>query len=510
MSARSDRPRRRVSLVRLVVVLAGLGLAGLGLTRYVSDVVAASDEPDREIHFAPYVDTTLTPLFHFEDPAVNPVDEVILGFVVADPADGCRPTWGTFYDLDAAGRALDLDRRIVRLRERGGDVAVSFGGALNDELAVSCTDPDLLHDAYLEVIDRYDLTTIDFDVEGPAVVDTEANRRRAEVIARLQEDRPELEVWLTLPIAPSGLLDDAVAVLDATLEGGVDLSGVNAMVMNYGTLGDDTDEREANESALRGLFVQLDSAYRRAGTTLTDAEVWSRISATPMIGQNDVAGEVFELSDAHALVDLAEEVGIGQLSMWSANRDAPCGPSATDGRVSNTCSGVDQDLFEFAAILSSATPAPAPAAERADGDRVDSRLLDDPRTSPYPLWRSSKEYVEGDKVVWQGRVYEAKWYSLGEQPDTPVDQVWETPWRYLGPVLDIDREAVQRIDRDADEVPVWSAERVYVAGDQIRFGNEVFQARWWTQGDQPDADPDQAYDHPWIYQGEIELDEEAD
>ena len=218
----------------------------------------------------------------------------MLRFVVADPAEACRPTWGTYYRLDAAQRALDLDRRIVRLRERGGDVVISFGGAINDELAITCTDTAALVEAYRSVIERYHVTVLDFDIEGSAISDGAANERRAEALAKVQQDirasGSELDLWLTLPVSPGGLTPEAVALVDATLAGGVDLAGVNVMTMNYGgSRQPGQGMHAATVSALEATWRQVDGAYRRTGVQLTAAAVWAKIGATPMIGQNDVA-----------------------------------------------------------------------------------------------------------------------------------------------------------------------------------------------------------------------------
>jgi chitinase len=44
-----------------------------------------------------------------------------------------------------------------------------------------------------------------------------------------------------------------------------------------------------------------------------------------MIGQNDVAGERVSVSDASAVAHFASDHGMGRVSMWSLNRDAQCG-----------------------------------------------------------------------------------------------------------------------------------------------------------------------------------------
>ncbi len=92
----------------------------------------------------------------------------------------------------------------------------------------------------------------------------------------------------------------------------------------------------------------------------------------------------------------------------------------------------------------------APGARDGAGrGRSPSQLptRDNPATSPYPIWRATKAYRLGDEVVWHQRVYEAKWYTQGYVPDTPVAHLWDTPWRYIGPVLKSDAQAATTAPR---------------------------------------------------------------
>ena len=517
----SARPARRLSITRLFVVILGCAGVILGAAWWVMDAFAGRDATEAtHTWFAPYVDVTLTPTFHFEDPYEQPASDVVLGFIVADSANECAPSWGTYYDLEGAARALDLDRRIVRLRERGGDVVVSFGGAINNELATVCRDVESLVAAYQSVIDRYQLTAVDFDIEGAALADSQANGRRAKAIQRLQQDNQGLQVWVTLPVAPHGLSQEALDLVEGLLREGVDLAGVNVMTMNYGGSRAESDSMaEASVAALNATWQQLSDLYARLGIPRTDEEIWGRIGATPMIGQNDVPADVFTPGDAQALLDFVRTNRIARVSFWSANRDVACGPGIDGAHVSNTCSGVNQSRLEFSRIFSGATPntradlsgAPAPqvATPGAEGSRSESADRLDPLASPYPIWRAARAYEAGAKVTWQGRVYEAKWWTQGDQPDAPVEHPWDTPWRYLGPVLESDREAVQATKPTVDgSWPRWAAERVYVAGDEVEHKGQVFRAKWWTQGVEPQEDPDQPYDHPWQYIGDVEKDRE--
>ncbi|MGE0686913.1 MAG: chitinase [Dehalococcoidia bacterium] len=497
----------KISLKRLALVAgAAAGVVAFGAW-WIGDSVDVLKNDESTTWVAPYVDTTLTPIYHFEDGSVQESKDVVLGFIVADAQDACKPSWGSYYDLEAAARALDLDRRIVRLQERGGQAVVSFGGAVNHELATVCKDSSMLVAAYQSVIDRYDAWVLDFDVEGAALGDTASNIRRAEAIRKLQQSNSDLKVWFTLPVAVEGLTAEGINFVDTLLAAGVDIGGINVMTMNYGgsrTAG--MDMREATAASLKATHKQLADAYKGAGLTRTDRQLWNALGATPMIGRNDIPADVFTVADAKWLTQFALDNRLGRLSYWSANRDSACGPGVEDRGVSNTCSSVAQNPAEFAQVFlavagrpsTDALP-PASPVEPGDNGRIVQPAYD-PATAPYALWRGARRYVAGDKVVWQGRVYEAKWWTENNQPDEPVANAWDTPWRYLGPVLESDRQAVQSAAPEGTR-PKWNSETVYVAGNEVVYGNDVFKAKWWTQGNLPQQDPDRPYDHPWQYLG---------
>lgn len=505
----SSSPGRRISPLRVLVVmgiLAGLVALGfLGWQRADRAVDRITAEPS-DTWFAPYTDVTLPPSYSFEDPEMSPAPTTVLGFVVPDRRRPCTPTWGTQYDLDGAASELDLDRRIARVRERGGDVMISFGGIANSELAVVCRNQSSLTSAYRSVVERYDASMIDLDIEGTALDDAAANGRRATAIRALQNLAPSgrpLQVWLTLPVTPDGLLSDGVGVVDEMLRAGVDLAGVNVMTMNYGaSKPNDASMGEVARSALRATHAQLATAYRRAGVQLTADQLWARLGATPMIGRNDVQGEVFSLEDAASLADFADEVGLGRVSVWSANRDEPCGTQEDgDRQVLPTCSGVEQQPLEFTrTLLGPLDGSPPVRTPRPDGpSEAGGRAGDDPQASPYPIWRRGRVYMEGEKVTWQRTVYEAKWWTHDDPPDEPVENEWDTPWRAVGPVLPGDtpgREATSPASP-----PRWSGDAVYLRGDRVRHEGFLYEAKWRTQAEEPELDPDLPDASAWTVVG---------
>lgn len=454
--------------------------------------------------FAGYVDVTATPSYAFEEPTKDIGGSAVLSFIVASKTEPCTPSWGTYYTLDEAEVGLDLDRRVARLAQDGGEVIVSFGGLLNDELATACTDPGDLKDAYEEVIDRYKLSTVDLDIEGENLKDVNAGKRRAEALATLQAERASsetpLNVWLTLPVAPSGLTADGTAAVAQFLEAGVDLAGVNVMTMDYGgSRPEGTDMLTASQNAADATHRQVQVLYQRADLEIGTQAAWRKIGLTPMIGQNDVKGEVFTLEDAEAFNRFAAERGVGRMSMWSLNRDATCSENYADPTVvSDSCSGIDQKGLSFAPILGAdfegraATLDEEPVAEEAPEALVE----DDPETSPYPIWSDVGTYREDDRVVWHGNVYTAKYWTQGDLPDDPVLQAEETPWTLLGPVLP-DERPVPTLTAPAELYPAWDPKAVYERGDRILVDGRVYEAKWWSQSDSPEAAVQGSDASPW-------------
>lgn len=306
--------------------------------------------------FAGYADVTVSPVYDFETAALK---DVVMAFVVASPGDPCAPSWGSLYSLDAAAQALNLDDRIESLKSRGGRVAISFGGALNLELANSCPDESALKSAYGQVVGRYDPVALDFDIEGDNLLDAAAGERRAKVIRELQLERGPhdnaLDVWLTLPASPRGLTDAGVTAVDQMLAAGVQVAGVNVMTMNYGESRPPSQSMlDASTSAATAVHDQLSIVYQRAGINLSSDELWAKLGLTPMIGQNDLPGEVFDLAATQKLRDFALAKGVQRLSMWSLNRDLQCPEGSGPETASHVCSGVSQKSGQFAEILGAA------------------------------------------------------------------------------------------------------------------------------------------------------------
>jgi hypothetical protein len=298
------------------------------------------------VPYSPYVDATNWPTPDLvQTAAARSTRQLTLAFIVSGSTP-CRASWGGYYDRDAKFMAP----QIAALRAAGGDVIMSFGGAANQELALTCTTVQALADEYQAVIDAYSLTSIDFDIEGAATADTASVQRRSAAIAILQQRARaagrKLDVTITLPVMPYGLTPDGLAVVRSAVNAGVVLSSIDLMTMDYGLGSAQGKMGIWAVDAATATHDQIAPLY----PTLTSAQRYALVGVIPMIGQNDIAGEVFTLSDATYVRSQATRLGFGRIAIWSASRDQPC-PEGPNTRAQDNCHSVDAPAGAFSKAL---------------------------------------------------------------------------------------------------------------------------------------------------------------
>ena len=249
--------------------------------------------------------------------------------------------------------------------------------------------------------------------------------------------------------------------------------------------------------------------YQEQDINLTNETLWTKLGATPMIGQNDVLSEVFTLQDARKLNTFAKKKNLGRVSMWSANRDRKSRESNINTQVvSNHATGVKQEEGEFANLLKEGLTGSIKAdAKRETVSELSEEELqkaDDPATSPYEIWQEAGVYLAGTKVVWKHNVYRAKWWTKGEAPDSPVLQSSEIPWELVGPVLPGEKP-LPKVQLPADAYLQWNSEVVYHSGDRVMFEGVGYEAKWWNQGENPEKSGANSDEAPWqaLTQAEI-------
>lgn len=121
-------------------------------------------------------------------------------------------------------------------------------------------------------------------------------------------------------------------------------------------------------------------------------------------------------------------------------------------------------LFFLIALVLFPSLGQVQAGEKYSGsfksDRIKASL-----SETYSPWDNTKIYVNGDRVSYNGHIYEAKWWTQGETPG--LTDAW------------------QLVSDSDDSYEVWNSTKAYIGGDMVIYNGQVYKAKWWTQGETP-------------------------
>jgi hypothetical protein len=203
---------------------------------------------------------------------------------------------------------------VDEIRSAGSDVILSFGGALQD----SAKDPAAcgfsvakVQSIYQQFVDVYKLTFIDLDIEGAALNDKGSVEVRSGALAGLKKANPNLMISLTVPVAPYGILDNALNAIKSAKSFGFEYDYVNIMAMDYGA--GVSAMGNAAISACKGSLTQL----KQLGLSKT------KLGVTAHVGKNYGDSGTFTVQDAQALTGyVSSNSDIGFLSFWDLSNDA--------------------------------------------------------------------------------------------------------------------------------------------------------------------------------------------
>ncbi|AGE56178.1 putative bifunctional chitinase/lysozyme [Paramecium bursaria Chlorella virus NE-JV-1] len=300
--------------------------------------------------FAPYVDACA-----FPTPSLVNMHEATgqkfftLAFVTADANK--KASWAGVIPLDAQ----HMLTQIREIRDVGGDVSVSFGGANGIELAEAIGDIDLLVAEYSRVIDMYSLTRIDFDIEGAAVGHTKSVDLRNRAIAKLNESYPELQITYCLPVLPIGLTLSGELLARNARKNNARIHSWNGMSMDFG------DSAAPDPEGRMASYVIMSCENLR--TQILSAGIPNpKIGAIPMIGVNDVQSEILRIVDARKVYEFFKRTPwMSYVGFWSMNRDKP----GKDTGANPFDSGIDQHPYDFTntfrgKIVDELDPSPRP------------------------------------------------------------------------------------------------------------------------------------------------------
>jgi hypothetical protein len=298
--------------------------------------------PNGRYRFAPYIDTSAGTDFNNWATATGG-RYVSLAFYNSN--GGCA---GVF-----SGNEDSLLTMTQSLRQKGGDVIISSGGWNANDLAARCTDPAQIAAAYKRILDKFGTDYLDLDPEAGDANNNlihSISDRRNDAIKLLQTQLAAagrtLHLSYTLGVSPDGGFNaDNLYVMQSAVARGVTVEVVNPMIMDYydGVSGNQMGQRSI--LALQKVVAQLRSIYPGR----SDAQLWSMMAATAMIGQNDNPTEVFTLQNAQEVLAFARQQGMARLTFWSLGRDN--GGCAGNTTANWQCSGISQNQWDFSNIF---------------------------------------------------------------------------------------------------------------------------------------------------------------
>ncbi len=339
--------------------------------------------------------------------AASGVRAFTLAFIVAN--GGCTPAWESDAGLDNVSSDTQMAPIINAIRAAGGDVVVSFGGYGGTKLGETCGSPQATAAAEQAIINKYSLHALDFDLEEPEYENATAINNELGAAQILQQNNPGLYESVTLPGTTSGTGYFGQQLLNNAKTLGYTPNNYAIMPFDGGFNG-----ASSQISALRGFNTLLMNTFG-----WSSAIAYRHEGVSSMNGRTD-SGEYFYQSDFQTVLSFAQSNNLARFTYWSVNRDRQCNPPDNNGTLSSICSSVPQNDWDFTKIIvqfGGATP-PQPTPTQPSGQT--------PTPTPTPggggtcagvaAWNLSTAYVGGNRVTYNGSLWQAKWWSEADVP----------------------------------------------------------------------------------------------
>ncbi|MFF0627124.1 chitinase [Streptomyces sp. NPDC004296] len=330
-----------------------------------------------------------------------------LAFILAPNGGGCSPTWDGLHPVASDTAVTGV---ISAIRAKGGDVSASIGGYNGTKLGQACGTPEATAAAYQQVIDKYGLKALDFDLEEPEYENTAAIHNEIGAAKILQQKNPGLYLSVTTAGTADGTGWFGKQMLNEAKSQSFVPDNFSIMPFDGGFNG-----AAAQTSALTNFNAVLRSTFG-----WDEATAYAHEGISQMNGRSDT-GEFFTQADFQTVLDFATSHHMARFTNWSVNRDRQCTPPDNNGRTSGTCSSVPQDAWDFTKFsvkFAGATPPTTPPTTPPPTTPPGGSCA----ASPYS---AGTVYVGGDTVSSNGHTWKARWWTQGEAPSTGGSGVWQ-------------------------------------------------------------------------------------
>jgi len=246
---------------------------------------------------------------------------------------GCTPRWDSQRALTGG---ID-QQNINTIRANGGDIVPSFGGWSGNKLGPNCSNAQNLANAYLQVINTYNLKAIDIDIENTDEFENATVQDRIlNALKIVKQSKPTLKTIITFGTSKTGPTSWGNRLIDQARALGANIDVFTIMPFDFGGSNMFTDTVNASE----GLKNKLKSTFG-----WTDATAYPHMGISGMNGLSDQR-ETTSTGVWTQIRDWANGKHLARLAFWSVNRDRPC----AGGGVAENCSGIAQSNWQFTSI----------------------------------------------------------------------------------------------------------------------------------------------------------------
>jgi len=383
-----------------------------------------------------------------------------LAFILA--GGSCTPAWDGTAPVSsdtAVGSVINT------IRNAGGDVSISIGGYGGTKLGEVCGTPAATAAAYQQVITKYSLKAVDFDLEEPEYENTTAINNEVGAAKILQANNPGLYVSITTAATGTGTGYFGQNVLNTAKGIGFTPNNYSIMPFDGGFNGS-----AAQISALEGFHSQLTTTFGWDSAT-----AYAHEGVSMMNGRSD-SGEYFYQADFAAVLSYATSHHLSRYTFWSVNRDRACNPPIST--TSGTCSSVSQNDWDFTKYTAQFAGATPPTTNPTTPGTSPSVTPTTGGTCTAPAWSSGTAYNGGAVVSYGGHQWTAKWWTQGDIPGNNSQGVWTDNGACTGGTTPPGTGQCAGLS-------AWNAGNAYVGGNSVTYGGHKWTAKWWTQGDTP-------------------------
>jgi hypothetical protein len=247
---------------------------------------------------------------------------------------GCTPRWDSTRPLTGG---VD-QQNINAIRAGGGDIVPSFGGWSGNKLGPNCSTAQNLANAYLQVINAYNLKAIDIDIENTDEFENATVQDRIlNALKIVKQSKPTVKTIITFGTSTTGPTSWGQRLISQAKALSANIDVFTIMPFDFGG---GANMFTSTVNASEGLKNRLKSTFG-----WSDATAYTHMGISGMNGLSDQQ-EMTSVSTWTQIRDWAAARHLARLAFWAVNRDRPC----PGGGVVSNCSGISQSNWQFTSI----------------------------------------------------------------------------------------------------------------------------------------------------------------